>query len=162
MTAKEVIKSSFQQCRKITKDYVADLNDSDLMIRSVPGANHIAWQLGHVISSECWMLGQVGAKLPALPANFDAAHTKETATSDDPRKFLKKSEYLALMEKYEPLVLGLIDATPDADLDKPGPESMREYAPTVGAAFALLGMHWMMHAGQFVPVRRKLGRAPLF
>jgi uncharacterized damage-inducible protein DinB len=162
MTAKDVIKSTLQQCRTVARDYIADLNDSDLMIRSVPGVNHIAWQLGHVISSELWMLGQMGHKLPALPADFEAAYTKETSTSDDPRKFHKKSEYLALMEKFEQPVLAAIDATPDAELDTPGPESMRTYAPTVGAALALLGVHWMMHAGQFVPVRRKLGRAPLF
>ena len=26
----------------------------------------------------------------------------------------------------------------------------------------LLGTHWLMHAGQFVPIRRKLGKPPLF
>jgi len=26
----------------------------------------------------------------------------------------------------------------------------------------VLGSHWMMHAGQFVPIRRKLGKPPLF
>ena len=41
-------------------------------------------------------------------------------------------------------------------------EAMRDYAPTVGAVLLLIGNHWMMHAGQFVPVRRKLGRPPLF
>ena len=48
------------------------------------------------------------------------------------------------------------------DLDKPGPESMREYAPTVASVLMLLGSHWLMHAGQFVPIRRKLGKPPLF
>ena len=162
MNAKDVIKSTSQQCREITRQYVNDLNDADLMIRSVPGTNHIAWQLGHLISSEQWMLSQLGHKLPPLPDGFEAAYTKETSTSDDPRKFHMKSEYLALMKKSETATLAAIDATPDADLDKPGPEPMREYAATVGAALGLLGIHWMMHAGQFVPVRRKLGRPPLF
>ena len=48
-----------------------------------------------------------------------------------------------------------IDATPDKDLDNPGPEEMRQYAPTVGSVLLLLGSHWLMHAGQFVPIRRK-------
>jgi len=39
---------------------------------------------------------------------------------------------------------------------------MREYAPTVGSALCMLGGHWLMHTGQFVPIRRKLGKAPLF
>jgi hypothetical protein len=39
---------------------------------------------------------------------------------------------------------------------------MREYAPTKAATFMLFGNHLVMHAGQFVPIRRKLGRPPLF
>jgi uncharacterized protein (DUF1330 family) len=38
------------------------------------------------------------------------------------------------------------------------PESMQAYAPTVAAAFSMLGSHWLMHAGQWVIVRRELGR----
>ena len=37
-------------------------------------------------------------------------------------------------------------------------EAMRDYAPTIGAVFNLIGLHAMMHAGQFVPVRRMLGK----
>ncbi len=39
---------------------------------------------------------------------------------------------------------------------------MREYAPTVGVVLMLLATHFLMHAGQFVPIRRKLGKPPLF
>ena len=35
---------------------------------------------------------------------------------------------------------------------------MREYAPTVGAVLNLIGVHDLMHAGQFVPVRRMHGK----
>ena len=50
----------------------------------------------------------------------------------------------------------------DDDLDAPSPEPVNSYAPTAGAAFAMLGSHWMMHSGQWVVVRRQLGRPPLF
>jgi hypothetical protein len=39
---------------------------------------------------------------------------------------------------------------------------MREYAPTIAAVLTLLGTHWLMHAGQFVPIRRKLGRPAMY
>ncbi|MHC4880033.1 MAG: DinB family protein, partial [Planctomycetota bacterium] len=50
----------------------------------------------------------------------------------------------------------------DESLDGEAPEQMRAYAPTVGAAFSLHGSHWLMHAGQWAVLRRKLGREPLF
>ena len=162
MTAKDAIKHVVEFCDMVTRSYVEDLNDVDLLMRSVPGANHIAWQLGHIVASEHTMLTLLGHTPPELPAGFAEAYSSETAASDDPAKFSKKADYLALMDKLKAAVLAAIDATPEADLDQPAPEAMRSYAPTIGAALTLLGSHRLMHAGQFVPVRRKLGKKALF
>jgi hypothetical protein len=146
----------------VTRSYVDDLDDKALLVRAVPGANHIAWQLGHLLASEHQMLTSVGGRPPALPPGFAEAHTKETSASDNPAKFFKKADYLGLMDRMKAASLATIDATPEEDLDQPGPESMREYAPTVAAVLTLFGTHWLMHAGQFVPIRRKLGKAALY
>jgi hypothetical protein len=66
------------------------------------------------------------------------------------------------LEQAKAAILAAIDATPESEFDKPGPEPMREYAPTVGAGLLILGQHWMMHTGQFVPIRRKLGKPAMF
>jgi uncharacterized damage-inducible protein DinB len=162
MTAKDVIRQVVEFCHMVTRGYIEDLADRDLFLRVVPKANHIAWQLGHLLAADCEMLAQIGHKPPALPAGFAEAHTKETAASDDPGRFFKKSEYLGLMEKTQAATLAAIDATPEQDLDQPAPEAMRGYAPTKAAVLTLLGTHWLMHAGQFVPIRRKLGKPPMF
>jgi len=162
MNAKDVLRQVVEFGDMVTRAYVEDLSDADLLVRSVPGTNHIAWQLGHMISGTAHMLGELGRKAPALPEGFQAAHGKETASSDDPAKFATKATYLALMQAMKAASLAAIDATPENALDQPAPESMREYAPTVGSALCMLGGHWLMHAGQFVPVRRKLSKAPLF
>ena len=162
MTAKDAIRDCIEMCHMVTEGYFADLSDQDLLLRSVPGTNHIAWQLGHLISSDCQMIAGIGQKAPTLPPDFVARHTKETATSDDPAKFFKKADYQRLTAEVKAAKLAALAATPDADLGKPGPESMREYAPTVGSVLMLLGTHWMMHAGQFVPIRRKLGKPAMF
>ena len=162
MTAKEVIRHVVEFSHEVTRGYLNDLTDKELFVRAVPGSNHIAWQLGHLLSSEQQMLTGIGHKAPALPAGFAEAHTKETSTSDDPAKFFKKADYLTLMDKMKAASLAAIDATPEKDLDKPGPESMRAYAATNAAVLTLLGTHWLMHAGQFVPVRRKLGKPAMY
>lgn len=162
MDAKDVLRSDLELCHMVSGSYIADLTDAELVARSVPGSNHIAWQLGHLISSDCEMLKMLGHKAPALPVGFAEKHTKETAGSEDPAKFCKQAEYVALKEKTKAAALAAIDATPDAELGKPAPEAMRSYAPTVMAALSILGSHWLMHAGQWVPIRRKLGKPPLF
>jgi hypothetical protein len=158
MTAKEAIRSSIEFSFMVTETYVKDLSDAELMVRSVPGTNHAAWQLGHLIVSNHGMAEKLGHNVPALPENFAEAHTKETATSDDPKKFFGQVEYMRLMQVSKEVALAAVDATPEAQLDAPSPEPMRAYAPTVGGILNLLGAHWLMHAGQLVPIRRKLGR----
>jgi hypothetical protein len=162
MTAKDVIKQTMELLRPVVTGYLSDLADADLFIRPVPQANHIAWQLGHVIAGEHEMVTSLGHQMPDLPNGFAEAHTKETARSDDRTKFATKDEYLALMQNMRAATVAALEATPEATFEQPGPESMREYAPTVGAAWIIIAMHELMHSGQWVIVRRKLGKPALF
>jgi hypothetical protein len=115
-----------------------------------------------MVSGTQQMIASLGHPPPALPEGFAERYTKETAASDDPAQFAGKAECLALADRMKAATLAAIDATPEAALDQPGPDEMREYAPTVAAGLLILGSHWLMHAGQFVPIRRKLGKPPLF
>jgi hypothetical protein len=157
MNAKDVIRQNFGMSDTILNLYLGDLNDADLLIRPVEGQNHIAWQLGHLISSERSMLEGIkpGAS-PALPEGFDEAHNRDACTSDDRSKFLSKQRYLELYQAQRAASMNVLDGLSDADLDAPGPERMRKMVPTVGAVLGLMGNHVMMHLGQFVSVRRKL------
>jgi hypothetical protein len=162
MDAKDVLRQVVEFSHMVTRCYVEDLSDAELLVRSVPGTNHIAWQLGHLIGGTQQVLIALGHSPPALPEGFAAAHNAAAAKGDDPAKFATKAEYLALVEQVKAASLAAIDATPPGALQQPAPEAMREYAPTVAAALGMLGAHWLMHVGQFVPIRRKLGKPPLF
>ncbi len=162
MSLKNHIRWQIEQCHWITMGYVQDLTDTEILLRAVPGMNHIAWQLGHLISSSKRMLGDLGQPTPELPPGFDEKHKKEAACSDDPLKFATKDVYMDLAAKTKTATLAALDAIPESKFDDPGPESMRDYAPTVAAVLTMLGTHWLMHAGQFVAVRRKLGKPAMF
>jgi hypothetical protein len=162
MTAKDAIRGNIEMAQFITNSYLKDLSDTDLLVRSVPGANHIAWQLGHLIAEEREMIAALGHPMPELPSGFAEAHAKGHSGSDDATKFAQKDEYLALLRKMHDATLSALAKTPDSDLDTPAPEKMRGYAPTIGAIFNIIGQHEMMHVGQFVPVRRKLGKPIAF
>ena len=157
MNAKDVMTRVFGMGDYILNSYLGDLDDADLLLRPVEGQNHIAWQLGHLISSERWMVDGVkpGAS-PPLPPGFEEAHNKEASKSTDSKGFLSKQQYLDLFKAQRAATLKVLESLTDADFDKPGPESMRQIAPTVGATFTLAGEHVLMHAGQFVSVRKKL------
>lgn len=163
MDSRGAIRTGCECADHVVRGYLSDLTDADLLVRAVPGINHVAWQLGHLIASENQMIDAVcPGFMPALPAGFGEKHSKATSGSDNPADFLTKAEYLALLDEQRRGTLAALATQTDADFDKASPESMQGYAPTVGSVFSLIGSHWMMHAGQWAVLRRKLGRAPLF
>lgn len=163
MTPQEAIQLTIDSGDMIVQSYLSDLSDADFLVRAVPGINHIAWQMGHLIASERQMVDEICPGVsPPLPDGFAARHSKETAGSDDASKFLKKSEYMALYAAQRAATLKALHSVSAADLDKPAPEKFREYLKSVGDLFSLQGTHWVMHAGQWAVLRRKLGRPPLF
>ena len=164
MDALGAIRMGYQQSEMISNGYLNDLTDAEILVRPVPGINHIAWQLGHLIASEHNLVsGAFPGAMPALPAGFAERHTTETSSSDNPADFLTKAEYLRVAaEQRAGAVAILAKQTGAGDLEKAAPDSMKAYAPTIGDLFTLLGVHWLMHAGQWAVTRRKLGRPPLF
>jgi uncharacterized damage-inducible protein DinB len=159
MRAHEVIIQLLDTARFVTGTYLSDLSDADLLVRPVSGAHHIAWQLGHLLQSECSMIERIEAGVaPKLPEGFAEAHSKEKGSEDGAGAFLSKAAYLELMTAVRQATKGLLARSSDADLDTPGPEAMRSYAPTVGSVFSMIGSHEIMHSGQIAVVRRKLGK----
>jgi uncharacterized damage-inducible protein DinB len=164
MTGKEAIKSALTSTQDMLAWYISDLSDTDLIQRPAPGANHIAWQLGHLIGAESYLIrqGVSDAAYPELPAGFVERHAKETAAVDPPTGYATKAQYLDLYNKARAATLAALDRLTDADLDKPTQGNMAKFAPRVGDLFLLVANHTMMHAGQFTVLRRKLGKPVLF
>ena len=159
MDAKDAIRSTASLSSMVLNSYVSDLDDADLMRRPGTGCNHLAWQLGHLIASEVHLLESIspGSGI-TLADEFVAAHSKENCHNDDPSAFCTKAEYMALHGQVREAMLAALDDFPASEFDSPSPESFRSFCPTMGDMFILIATHPMMHAGQFVIVRRQLGK----
>ena len=158
MSIADQIKAELPLPTFTTNAYLQDLTDDDLFIRPHEKANHIAWQLGHLIVSEHNLNNMVCPdSMPALPEGFAEKHGKEAAASDDPSAFCTKDEYLQAMQEQRAGTMALLDRLSDEELQKPAPENIQKLGATVGAVIAAQSAHWMMHAGQWVIVRRQLG-----
>lgn len=160
MNANEALKLSINMGHLISTSYLGDLTDEEMMHRPAEKANHIKWQLGHLIASENMMINQIAPdSMPALPEGFQEKYTKETAGNDDPAAFDSKETLMGLYEEQRAATLKVLDSLNADDFDK---ETGVEYAPTVGDMFSMQGSHYIMHAGQWAVIRRQLGREPLF
>jgi hypothetical protein len=164
MTGCDAIKSALEGTKAVLNWYLGDLSDADLFVRPVPAANHIAWQLGHVIAGDKFLItGQLPDEpYPELPAGFAEAHGADAAKKDGPDGFLTKAEYVALFDKVRAATIAALGKLTDADLDRPTVGKMAAFSPTLGKIFLLVSDHTLMHAGQVTVVRRKLGKPVLF
>ena len=97
MNAKDLLRFNVKFTHQVTQKYLDDVTDQELLVRAVPGSNHLAWQLGHLVASERSLLEAIGADVPDLPEGFAETHGKDNVDSDDPGQFLTKAEYFKLM-----------------------------------------------------------------
>ncbi len=162
MHAKDSIRTSVETADYISKAYLEDLTDDELMHRPHPKCNHIKWQLGHLIASDHKMVnGCCPGALPALPAGFAEQYAREKTGSDVPGDFHSKSELMELLSGQRAAIFAKLAELSDVELNAASPEEIRAYAPNFGAAFGMVALHWTMHAGQWAVIRRQLGREPV-
>jgi hypothetical protein len=164
MKASNAIVTALSGTQQVLNMYLDDLSDADLLVRPAPGANHIAWQLGHLTAAEV-LLAQPqlpDVEYPALSPGFMEQYDKKGASDDSPMHFLSKQQYLEMFKDVRELTKAAAAKLSDVDLDRTTKGDMGKFAPSLGALLLLVSNHTLMHAGQFTVVRRKLGKPVLF
>jgi hypothetical protein len=159
MNSKETIRATMTAADFFVDSYLSDITPQEMMVRPAPGANHLAWQLGHLISAERRLVEvAVSGSMPPLPEGFAERHTKDTAGSDNPADFLSKDDYLKLAKTVRAATLKVLDSQTEVDFDKPVSGRVPPWIKRAGDCFVTAGSHWILHAGQWVVLRRHLGR----
>jgi hypothetical protein len=159
MNAKDAIHTTMNTADFMVQSYLDDITPEEMLVRPATGANHLAWQLGHLISAETRLVEIASpGSMPALPDGFAERHTKDTAASDNRADFLSKDEYLKLAKTVRAATLKALDNISDTDLAKPVSGRVPPFVRRAVDCFVTAGGHWILHAGQWVVLRRYLGR----
>jgi hypothetical protein len=159
MNAKDAVRCTMNTADFMVDSYLSDITPEEMMVRPAPGANHLAWQLGHLISAETRLVEAAApGSMPPLPVGFAEKHSKETAASDNPADFFSKDEYFKLAKTVRAATLKALDNASDADLEKPTSGRLPPWIKKGIDCFVTAGGHWVLHAGQWVVLRRHLGR----
>ena len=163
MDIKQAIAASLGQADFLVQIYLADLKQDELIVRPVIGANPIAWQLGHLIAAERYVVDKLApGKADALPAGFADAYGRGKPVSDNSADYKSKEEYLQLMKQVRANTLHVVEGLAPAAFDAAVGPGLPPMVKQVGDGFLFIGAHWLSHTGQWVVTRRKLGRPPLF
>ncbi len=159
MNAKDAARTAMTIADFMVETFLGDITPEEMLVRPAPNANHLAWQLGHLISAECRLVEAAApGSMPPLPAGFAERHTKETAGSNNAADFFSKDEYMKLAKTVRASTLKALDSLDDSDLDKPVAGRVPPFVKRAGDCFVTVGSHWVLHSGQWVVLRRNLGR----
>jgi hypothetical protein len=163
MNGIQAIQTALRSTAELPAMYISDLSDADILVRPLPNANHIAWQLGHLIDAEVQLTNDIlkNAKYPEMPKGFKEQHSGKEGSKLD-SGFMGKGDYLGLFAKVRNATIEAVGKLTEADLDRPTTGRMAQFAPNWGALLLLVSNHTLMHAGQFTAVRRKLGKPVIF
>ena len=163
MTQTDLMSDILARNADTLKMTLADFSDADMLARPVPGANHAAWQLGHLLASAAHMFNPISpGVVPDAVAKLGENFNGKTAHIDDPAHYPKKTELLeAFSQAFGAVAQWTKTLSPD-DLARPTPGRMADFAPTVGHLAMMTTGHIMMHVGQMQVIRRKLGKPLLF
>jgi hypothetical protein len=161
MTPMEVIANEIENSPGMMQMHLADFSEAEMLKRPVPGANHVTWQLGHLIKADANLGKLLGANV-AIPEQYHELFGKEMSKSDDASKFPKKAELLAKLKEGRATVAQAVRKMDPAKLNDPSPENMRKFFPTIGSVVLLYNQHSAMHVGQIQVLRRALGKPVLF
>jgi uncharacterized damage-inducible protein DinB len=142
------------------RKFVDDLKPTEFAFQPIPGANSIAWMLGHLTTVDRRILGFFGVEGPPLPDGF-ADRFKTTGKPADGQTGLgDPAELLALFDAHRMKLIEAVERADQATLDKPL-EKPHPLFGTVGEAAAFMAVHLGLHAGQVTMIRRSLGYPPV-
>lgn len=163
MNTVDTIEYSLNVSNMLVHAYVDDLSQDDWLVRPAEAANHLTWQFGHLLAATKGLAEACfpGA-LPELPEGFADQYTTETSTSDNPEDFHTADELMKFYEAQREALLKAVAGLSENDLVKPAPENLERIAKTIGEVCEFQALHWMMHAGQWAIIRRKLGHPAKF
>lgn len=164
MNAIELLTGALKGSEAVTLGFLDGFSDKDLLDRPVSGANHAAWQIGHLILSERFILAEQlpGVNYPALPAGFETRHGKDGASLTETTGWPAKAVYERLFRETREATITAVARLTESQLDQPTQGRLAAKAPKLGNLIQLISNHDLMHGGQFSVVRRKQGKPVLF
>ncbi len=153
---------TFATSERTVGSYLGDLTDADLLVVPIPGMHPIALQLGHLISVENWLGDTLSpGSMPALPDGFKENHNVKSPPADS-SGYLTKAEYQSIWDAQRTAIKGFLESIAESELEDTHDGKLPPFAPTVAAVLNAVGLHPLMHAGQFVAVRRSLNKPIAF
>jgi len=161
-TAKEVLFNQFQMGQMLIEQFTADLSQEEFFKIPAEGANHPAWILGHIATSEDSMANDVIGKPKRLPESIHELFKMGTTSQSDASKYPTRDELIDMFKNSRANAVEALSTFDDAKWNDPSPEGWnKEFFPTISSVWSMMGIHQFWHIGQLTVCRAALKKKPV-
>ena len=156
---KDVILGQFQFGQMLFDKFTGDLSDEDYFQIPMPGANHVAWLMGHVACTEDWAAGLVSGNPLQIPSATHDLFNSSSESVADAGTYPTRKEIDEFFKSSRVNIVEVLKAFDDSRWGDPSPpEAPQDFFPTFGALWNLQGVHQFWHIGHITVCRVALGK----
>ncbi len=165
MNRLEFIIDQIAQTRRYTQGFIDVLDPGDWFHMPPGGVSFIAWQVGHLASSQYHLcLSRIRGTRPEddalIPKDYFALFGKGSIPEANASRYPSAEEIRAVFDRVHAQVARELPGLDDAALDEPVTRRHPLFTTKFGS-LAMCPRHEMLHAGQIGLIRRQFGHAPL-
>ena len=162
MSLQDRLLRQLESTRQLSEKLLADFHDpTDWLYQVHPGCNHALWFVGHMATTDNFLLSLVAPAVStpqeSLRAQFGMGSQPTSIAADYP----PAEEVLATMRERRARLMETLSSFSDADLAQPTPAGTPDFLPDFASVFEMANWHEMLHAGQLTVTRRALGHQPM-
>lgn len=164
MNVIELLVNRLETARGWTCSLLEDIEASEWFHAPAPGLQHVAWQIGHLASSQVTLIhGRCFDKTPSdhIPARFRELFGKGSRPVADPSAYPAPTDIRRVFDRIHSEALELVKSISVDELERPASGDPHPMFITKGQCIAMVAMHESFHAGQIALTRRILGKPPL-
>jgi uncharacterized damage-inducible protein DinB len=164
MNTIDLLLDRLRYARQWTLSLLADIDERDWFNPPRPGLGHVAWQVGHIASSEIVLVHMRCFDRPyadCAPDRYQSLFGRGSKPVSDRTAYPPVAEIRAFFDRVQQEALALVAALPESRLPEPTHGDPHPMFTHKGGAIGMAAMHEAFHAGQIALTRRLAGKAPL-
>ncbi len=140
--------------------FTSDLSDAEYFKRPAPNTNHVAWNVGHIATSEDSMVAAITGGAMKLSEDLHKLFGGSSECLDDSTKYPSRGELDEMYKNARAITIEQFNMFDEAKWSDPAPEGWpADMFPTLGSIWAILPTHQFWHIGQITVCRQTMGKA---
>lgn len=162
MTSKERLKRQLLATRELSERLLADFQKpEDWVFQVHPGSNHALWFVGHMASTDNFLLSLLAGKRSSELSSYSGLFGMGSNPTGQAQDYPPAQDVLSTMRERRATLLQVLEDLQEEDLSTPTPDGTPDFLPDYASIFDMANWHERQHIGQLTVTRRALGYQPI-